>query len=106
MWKESVVSGILQYISIANTEMAKGNKAMRWAICYVAERIEDKWQKQSHSELAIKAEKLPFAFPEELSLCYRTAVKHKADAEGNNRRCREGGKTKNIKEMPSHEGHT
>lgn len=29
MWKESVVSGILQYISIANTEMAKGNKAMR-----------------------------------------------------------------------------
>lgn len=53
--------------------MAKGATARRGAICYVAERIEDKWQKQNHSELAIKAEKLPLAFPEELSSRWRSS---------------------------------
>lgn len=75
--------------------MSKGNNDMR---CYVAERVEDKWKKQSHSELTIKAEKLPFAFPEQLSSCYRTAVEHKTHAKGNDIRCR--GKPKNIKEKP------
>lgn len=61
---------------------------MRGAICYVAERIEEKWQKPGHSELAIKTEKLPFAFPEELLSCYRTAVKQ-SHSEGSNIRYRE-----------------
>lgn len=71
-------------------------------ICYVAGRIEDKWQKQRHPELAIKAEKLPFAFPEELSSCYRTAVKHNAHVEGNNTRCREGGRPRTPRKHPPH----
>lgn len=73
--------------------------------CYVAERIENKLQKQSHSEFAIKAEKLPFAFSEEFSSCYRTAVKHKAHTEGNNIRCGEGERQRTSRKSPSHEGY-
>lgn len=82
---------------IANTKISRGNHPVERDICYVAERIEEKWQKSTHSELAVKVEKSPFAFPEELLPCYRTAVKHKAIQKG---AIKDAEKTMSIKEKP------
>lgn len=58
---------------------------------------------KSHSELAIKVEKLPFAFPEELSSFYRIAVKKKPMQKA---RCREEERPRTSKKSPSHKAHT
>lgn len=80
--------------------MVDENNAMRKAIRYVAGRIEDKWQKRRHSELAIKAEKIAFRISRGAFVMLQNSSKTQRPRRRQQYKVRGRRKTKDIKEAP------